>query len=170
MIDPRAYSITVRRSDFEGEVCFEARVKEFPDLAEYGETFEEVYALAIDAIETTAEIFSEKGKSLPDPMTVMNVYSGRVTLRLPKGLHRALAIRADSECVSLNQYLVSALSYFSGHDAVSSEARYQSGWYSITREISPARKRVVVNVDERKKAEVVTLNNFPIANTVSVYR
>lgn len=30
MMDPHTYHITVRRSEFEGEVCFEARVKELP--------------------------------------------------------------------------------------------------------------------------------------------
>ena len=81
MIDPHAYNITVRRSEFEGEVCFEARVKELPDLAEYGDTFEEVYALAIDAIETMADVFAEKGRPMPVPQEVVDDYSGRVTLR-----------------------------------------------------------------------------------------
>ncbi|MFA5633320.1 MAG: hypothetical protein WC997_17605 [Porticoccaceae bacterium] len=36
-----------------------------PDLAEYGDTAEEAYALAIDAIETTAAALAEKGKPMP---------------------------------------------------------------------------------------------------------
>ena len=117
MIDPHAYNITVRRDDFEGELCFEARVKELPDLAEYGDTFEEAYQLAIDAIETTAEIFAEKGKAMPMPKDVPDEYSGRVTLRLPRSLHRALAEAAENEGVSLNQHLVNTLAYFSGFAA-----------------------------------------------------
>ena len=31
-IDPYAYNITIRRDDFDGDVLFEARVKELPDL------------------------------------------------------------------------------------------------------------------------------------------
>ena len=54
-IDPYAYNITVRRAMFEGEVCFEARVKELPDLIEYADTADEAYALAVDGIETTAD-------------------------------------------------------------------------------------------------------------------
>ena len=61
MIDPHNYNISVRRGEFEGEFCFEARVKELPDIAEYADSFEEAYALAIDSIETTMEIFAEKG-------------------------------------------------------------------------------------------------------------
>lgn len=58
-IDACAYNIIVRRNRFDWEPLFEVRVKEFPDLVEYGESFEEVYALAVDAIETTAAIFAE---------------------------------------------------------------------------------------------------------------
>jgi len=32
MIDPHDYSISVRRGEFEGEICFEARIKELPDI------------------------------------------------------------------------------------------------------------------------------------------
>lgn len=133
MIDPHAYSITVRRSNFEDDFCFEARVKGLPDLAEYGDTFEEAYNLAIDAIEATADIFEEKGKKLPEPPEVIDDYSGRVTLRIPKGLHRSLSVRAEDEGVSLNQYLVSALSCFSGYSAVLSEAKNTYGWYQYNK-------------------------------------
>lgn len=37
-------------------------------------------------------------------------HSGRLLLRMPKGLHAALAERADAEKVSLNQLIVSVLS------------------------------------------------------------
>ncbi len=133
MIDPHAYNITVRRSEFEGEVCFEARVKELPDLAEYGDTFEEAYALAIDAIETTAEVFAEKGKPMPVPQEVADDYSGRVTLRLPKSLHRALAESAEDEGVSLNQHLVNILAYFSGFAAGAMHMSEASEWKTVSR-------------------------------------
>jgi len=50
-IDARAYNIAVRYDEFEDELLYEARVKELPDLVEYGESFEEAYQLALDAIE-----------------------------------------------------------------------------------------------------------------------
>jgi len=37
MIDSRNYNISIRRGEFEGEVCFEARVKELPDIIEYAD-------------------------------------------------------------------------------------------------------------------------------------
>ena len=110
-IDGQNYNITVRRGPFEGETLFEARVKELPDLIEYGETFEEAYNLAVDGIETTAAMLAEKGRVMPPPLIPVEDYSGRVTLRLPRSLHRALAEAAETEGVSLNQQLVAVLTY-----------------------------------------------------------
>ncbi|MFA7098082.1 MAG: toxin-antitoxin system HicB family antitoxin [Gammaproteobacteria bacterium] len=135
MMDPHAYTIAVRRAEFEGEVCFETRVKELPDVAEYADTAEEAYALAIDTIETTAAIFAEKGKAMPEPQARADDYSGRVTLRLPRSLHRALDEAAEEEGVSLNQHIVNVLSYFAGYAA----GRDRSGvdaWQSEPRTVS----------------------------------
>lgn len=114
-MDAMQYNITVRKGIFDGETCFEARVAELPDVAEYGDTYEEAYELALDSIETTAEIFSEKGKKMPAPIVSAEDFSGRVTLRLAKTLHRSLASAADQEGVSLNQHMVNVLSYYSGY-------------------------------------------------------
>ena len=95
--NPYAYNITVRECAFDGESLFEARVKELPDVREYAESAREAYDLAIDTIETAF------------PASPQDQFSGRVTLRLPKSLHRALASAAEDEGVSLNQHLVTAL-------------------------------------------------------------
>ena len=47
------YGITIRRVIEEGEECFEARVRELPDVVEYADSHEEAYELAVDTIETT---------------------------------------------------------------------------------------------------------------------
>lgn len=115
--DPNAYNITVRRAEIEGEICFEARVRELPDVVEYADTAEEAYVLAVDTIGTTFEMLTEKGLAMPAPVTPADDFSGRVTLRLPRSLHRAVAEAADLEAVSLNQHLVNILSYYSGFAA-----------------------------------------------------
>lgn len=130
-IDPHAYNITIRRGTFEGDVLFEARVKELPDLAEYGESYEEAYDLAIDAIETAAEAFAEKGRVFPQATVPADSYSGRVTLRISRSLHRGLAEAADVEGVSLNQHLVNVLTYFSGYAASSSDYATTSPWHTV---------------------------------------
>lgn len=115
MIDASSYNITVRKGRFDGELCYEARVAELPDVAEYADSFEQAYALAIDTLEITAEIFADQGKLMPKPIIPADDFSGRVTLRLSKSLHRALAKAAETEGVSLNQHLTNVLNYYTGY-------------------------------------------------------
>jgi predicted HicB family RNase H-like nuclease len=114
MMDAEKYSISIKKVKVEGEVFYEAKVKEFPDIAEYAETFEEAYSFALDSINTTYEYFQEKGKSFPAPYVANEDYSGRVTLRVSRTLHRFLAESSDEEGVSLNQHIVNVLTYYSG--------------------------------------------------------
>jgi len=132
MIDASNYNITVRKGLFDGELCFEARVAELPDVAEYADSFEEAYVLAIDTIEVTTEVFAAQGKAMPAPMVPADEYSGRVTLRLAKSLHRSLTQAADKEGVSLNQHLTNILNYYAGY-AQAIEARNSGNiWQSIS--------------------------------------
>lgn len=71
----------------------------------------------MDAIETTAAMLAEKNRVMPPPADSAHEYSGRVTLRVPKSLHRALTEAADAEGASLNQHLVNVLTYYSGFAA-----------------------------------------------------
>lgn len=132
-IDPHAYNIGIRRGTFEGEVLFEARVKELPDLAEYGETYAEAYDLAVDAIETAAAAYADQGRAFPKALVPADDFSGRVTLRLPRSLHRALAQAAEDEGVSLNQHLVEILSYYSGF-AAGRRADTRALWFSLPKQ------------------------------------
>ncbi len=143
MIDATTYNIIIRKGVFEGETCFEARVTELPDVAEYADSYEEAYALAIDTIEITAQALSEQGKEMPLPIIPVDDYSGRVTLRLPKTLHKSLATFADQEGVSLNQHLVSLLSYFSGYANARESHTLNVQWY--TPEIVSSSKSVKKN-------------------------
>lgn len=109
------YNIVIRHGIFEGESCYEAKVFEFIDLVEYADSHNEAYELMIDAIKTTQDIFNEKGKKLPVPSNILgDDYSGRVTLRMPKTLHKEMSITAKREETSLNQYLLSIISFGKG--------------------------------------------------------
>lgn len=109
-----SYNITVRFGEFDGDAYYEARVKELPDIAEYADSFQEAYELALDSITTTANMLAEIGRKMPEPAVMDTGYSGRVTLRIPRTLHGTLAQMADDEGVSLNQLMVSVLSAFRG--------------------------------------------------------
>jgi hypothetical protein len=64
-IDPRADNISIRLGTFDGEALLEARATGLPDMAEYGETYAEVYDLAVDAIETAAAAYADQGRAFP---------------------------------------------------------------------------------------------------------
>lgn len=113
-IDPLEYNIITRRVVVDGQPMFEARVKEFPDVREYAEDLTEAYELVVDTIQTTAEVFERLNRALPDPMVPQDEFSGRITLRLPKSLHRLLSTIAEEEAISLNQFLVNVLAYRRG--------------------------------------------------------
>jgi len=129
-IDPYAYNVSIRRGTFEGDKLFEARVKELPDLVEYAASYEEAYSLAVDTIETAASMYADKGKNFPFAIVPSDDFSGRVTLRLPRSLHRILAGHANQEGVSLNHHLVNVLSYFSGFAAGSRKDIF-SAWRTV---------------------------------------
>ncbi len=137
MINAHAYNITIRFGNFEGEDCFEARVKELPDIAEYADTYDEAYLLAIDAINTTALIYGEKNREMPQPHIVADDYSGRITLRLPASLHRALVEASEGEGVSLNYYIVNVVSYFSGFAMASNRGSFSMSWRTVGDVVTP---------------------------------
>lgn len=115
VFDASLYNISVRKGCFDGEVFYEAKVKELPDVAEYADSYQEAYLLAIDTIETTAIALNEQGRVMPLPMVDNEEYSGRVTLRMPKSTHAAIARWAVDEDISLNQLVVNCLSFSLGH-------------------------------------------------------
>jgi len=101
------YSINILWS--EEDKGFIATVPEFPSLSAFGETYEESLKEAQAALEGYITVLSEDGESLPEPNTVIN-YSGQTRIRMPRELHRHLAIESARQNMSLNSYMVSLLS------------------------------------------------------------
>lgn len=88
---------------------FIATVPEFPSLSAFGETYEEALKEAQSALEGYITVLSEDGENLPEPNTVNN-YSGQIRIRMPRELHRQLAMESGQQNMSLNSYMVSLLS------------------------------------------------------------
>ncbi len=140
-IDPLEYNIITRRVVVDGQPLFEARVKEFPDVREYAEDLMEAYELVVDTIQATAEAFEQIDRALPDPMVPQDEFSGRITLRLPKSLHRLLSLIAEEEAISLNQFLVNVLAFRRGvHRGI--EYQYSN---------SPANEPYYEQIDVRRR-------------------
>jgi hypothetical protein len=100
-------------------------VREFPSICSFEDTWEEAYSIVIDAITTLYEIRCERGQenSFPQPIITDDQFSGRTTFRMPISLHAQLASAAEKDGVSLNQYILSAVSYAHGCNFSSQKAK-----------------------------------------------
>lgn len=88
--------------------AFIGRVLEFPSLAAHGDKQEEALREIRAAVEYALEDLAECGERIPEPFSKRH-YSGTLNVRMPKHLHRHLAIEAEQDGVSLNQLIVSKL-------------------------------------------------------------
>lgn len=83
-------------------------VKELPGCMSEGDTPEEAVEMIRDAMHGWIEVSLEDGDPIPEPR-MLEDYSGKFVVRLPRSLHRDLVEMAGREGVSLNQYVNVAL-------------------------------------------------------------
>ncbi len=95
-------------SDESGKYYY-ARVLELDGCQSDGDTFDEAYENLREAMKGYIETKLENGINVPVPHSVQD-YSGKFVIRIPKSLHQTLAIEAEQEGVSLNQYALYKLS------------------------------------------------------------
>lgn len=95
-------------SDESGDY-FISRVLELDGCQSSGDTAQEAYENLTEAMEGWIETKLENGFEVPEPFSADD-YSGRFVVRLPKSLHCRLAMEAQREGVSLNQYALYKLS------------------------------------------------------------
>lgn len=138
--DPEAYTLTVQRRLEDGELYYVGTVAELPDIAVYEESFQAAHESLVAVVTTAKELADEMGHSFPEPRTHEAVeVSGRVTLRMPKSLHRQLILAAEEEYVSLNMLIVQKLT------------QYVS---------TPSKSQIVVCDQTKSRAETVGWNPF----------
>lgn len=87
---------------------YSAQILEFPGCISEGETPEEAYKNLDEAALNWVESARDQGMRIPQPFAVQG-YSGTISLRLPKSIHRRTAELAHRDGVSLNQFLVTAI-------------------------------------------------------------
>ena len=106
------YEIRIRRrvDPVEGEI-FVARVSELDGCMSHGKTPEEAVRDCHVALREWIEDAIEDGDRIPEPESEPK-YSGRLLLRMPTFLHRKIAEGANAWGMSINQYVVHALSQF----------------------------------------------------------
>jgi predicted RNase H-like HicB family nuclease len=103
------YNYLVKPIQDESGSYFHASVLEFKGCQSTGETFQEAYDGLLEAMEGWIETKLENGFTIPVPLD-SDKFSGKFLLRLPKSLHAHLAIEAEKEGISLNQYALYKLS------------------------------------------------------------
>jgi len=90
-----------------------AEIEDLPGCFTQGETLEETYANIEEARNLWLESAYEDGLEIPLP-SEDDKFSGKFNVRVPASLHRKLHKLAKKEGVSLNQYVVYALSHAAG--------------------------------------------------------
>ena len=109
------YPFTVRPDTDDGGF-----IVEFPDLrycVGTGDTIEEAIRDAMFAKSEWLKASFEDGIPIPAPGG-NEEYNGRISLRIPKGLHRSVVEAARKEGVSANQYLSHLISFGLGRKMV----------------------------------------------------
>ena len=103
------YRIVIQHMNDESGSYYFATVQEFDGCMSHGDTYAEAYENIQEAMEGWIETKLENGFEVPLPLNESQ-YSGKFVLRLPKSLHARLAMEAEKEGVSLNQYALYRLS------------------------------------------------------------
>ena len=103
------YTRIVQEKNDESGRYFYGYILELDGCQSTGDTLDELYESLNEAMEGYLEIKLENNLPIPVPEDVDN-YSGKFVVRIPKTLHRRLAVEADREGVSLNQLALYKLS------------------------------------------------------------
>jgi predicted RNase H-like HicB family nuclease len=85
-----------------------ASILEFPNCVTEGDSLEDAMSQLEDAMASWVEAALEMGQDIPEPFE-NSEYSGRLTVRLPRSIHKSAALKAASEGISLNQLVVLAV-------------------------------------------------------------
>ncbi len=103
------YTRVVQERNDETGHYFYGKILELDGCQSTGETIGELYENLNEAMEGYIEVKLANGLTIPEPKE-FEEYSGKFNLRIPKSLHRKLAMEASQEGVSLNQYALYKLS------------------------------------------------------------
>ena len=131
------YPILINKIYEDGEWLFTASIKELPGLIVYGETLEEVYEEIELAKADWIEANLEWGREIKEPLeNSLEEYSGKITLRIAKTLHRNLKERSEIEGISLNQTIVQLINDGIYKQSQNSFEQLASKFESMTKQFS----------------------------------
>ena len=105
------YTITLKRGTGEGAEYWIARVLELPHCMTHGATPEEALGDIEDAKSEWLKSNLDDGLPIPEPPK----FTGQYHLRMPPSLHEAITLKSQSEDISLNQFILTALARAVGY-------------------------------------------------------
>jgi len=115
MIDSKSQEILnkayTRRLTPDPDGGYTANILEFPGCFAEGETADEALTNLNAAALSWLEVSLAHGRDVRDPVN-FDGYSGKVALRIPRGLHQQVAELAELEECSVNQLLINAISQY----------------------------------------------------------
>ena len=88
---------------------YTAQILEFPGCIAEGDTIQEAHERLEETALSWIEAAVDLGQEVPPPASVSE-YGGKIALRLPKSLHRQVALAAERDGTSINQFIVMAVS------------------------------------------------------------
>lgn len=106
MVDHEHYTYRVTWSEEDGEHV--ALCAEFPSLSYLAEKPSKALQELVKLVGEVVADLKANGELIPEPLAAKK-YSGKFQVRIPPLQHRALAIRAAEEGVSLNRYVSAKL-------------------------------------------------------------
>jgi antitoxin HicB len=101
------YTVIVEQWDDGEGPYWVARIAELPHCLIHADTPEEVIKEIQEVKMDWIKSNLERGLRIPEPRP--RKYSGQIRLRISPSLHKLLAYRAETEGMSLNQYMATAL-------------------------------------------------------------
>jgi len=101
------YTVIVEQWDDGEGAYWVARIAELPHCLIHADTPEEVIKEIQEVKMDWIRSNLERGLRIPEPRS--RRYSGQIRLRISPSLHKLLTYRAETEGMSLNQYMATAL-------------------------------------------------------------
>ena len=92
----------------EEDDSFIATVAEFPRLSSIEDTQSKAFTGMVELVGFVLDEMKKEGEEPPTPLSRRR-YSGEIRLRMPKEVHRRVAIEAAEQGVSINQLLLSRI-------------------------------------------------------------
>lgn len=112
MKDYKNYPFVVRKNDHENEDAeYVVIFNDFKNIIGSGKTVGDAIEEAYGNLEAYFEFCDEEGIEIPNPSQkdLFNSYSGKVTVRMPKSLHRDMVEYANEDGISLNSLINDAI-------------------------------------------------------------